>query len=185
MKVNVGVSNRHVHLTKETYEQLFKEELKPLFPLSQKNEYASDKTVTLKGPKGKIDNVRILGPFRSYNQVEVSNSDAYLLGINPPVRKSGDLKQAEKITIYYQDKEITLEESCILAQTHLHLNPTLAKELNVKDGQKVKVHCQTEREGILIAHVKVKDNGVLDLHIDKDQANAFLLKNHDEVEVEL
>ena len=105
-KVPVGISNHHVHLTKETYEQLFHEKIEKLKDLKQTGEYASKQTVTIKGPKGEIEKVRILGPFRSYNQVEISNSDAFILGIKPPVRKSGDLENAEKITIIGENGSI-------------------------------------------------------------------------------
>ena len=100
MKISVGVSNRHCHLTKEVYEKLFgKSELTFKRALNQPGQFAAEETVIIKGPKGSIEKVRVLGPFRSYNQVEVSKTDAYKLGINPPVRKSGHLDGASELEI--------------------------------------------------------------------------------------
>ena len=121
MKVNIGVSNRHVHLTQKVYNELFGDEITPDFFVHQKNEFASLHFVTLVGPKGKIEHVRVMGPCRDYNQVEIAKSDAILLGICPPVRDSGDLCGACDIIVEYK-KQVSLKECCILANTHLHMN---------------------------------------------------------------
>ena len=183
MKIKVSISNHHVHLTKEIYNKLFNKEMEKDFDVSQNNEYASTDYVTLKTSSGQIPHVRVMGPCRSYNQVEISASDAYVLGINPPVRKSGDLTNAESVYVMANGKEQLLPNCCILAQAHLHLNPSDAKKLNVVDNQMIDVVIDKERKGIIKAFVKVKDNGVMDLHLDRDEANAFLLKNGDEVEI--
>ena len=183
MKIKVSISNRHVHLTKEVYDKLFNKEMVKDFDISQNNEYASTDYVTLKTSKGQISHVRVMGPCRSYNQVEILASDAYVLGINPPVRKSGDLVNSESVYVLANGKEELLSSCCILAQAHLHLNPSEAKKLNLVDNQMIDVVIDGRRKGIIKAFVKVKDNGVKDLHIDRDEANAFLLKNGDEVEI--
>src|SRR5574344_481521 len=121
-KVPVGISNRHVHLTRETYFQLFKEELVNVRDLKQLEEFAGDKFVNLKGPKGEIDHVRVLGPYRNYNQVEVSPADAYSLGITPPVSHSGQLENASPITIVGEIGEVSLEHAAIMAQCHIHMS---------------------------------------------------------------
>lgn len=182
-KVKVGISNHHVHLTKETYEKLFQEEYEKLKDLKQTGEFATNKTISIEGPKGQIKNVRILGPFRNYNQVEISKSDAFILGLNPPVRKSGDLKDSETITLRSDKNTITLENSCILAENHIHMNYEDLKKYNVCDNEVVEVHMKGERKGILYAHVKASEKGVLEFHIDRDEANAFLLNNDEELEV--
>jgi putative phosphotransacetylase len=181
--VKVGVSNRHVHLTKEVYDKLFSTELLKVHDLSQLGEFASDKFVTLKTEKGIIEHVRVVGPTRKYNQVEISSSDAYKLGLNPPVRRSGDLSLSANITLIGELGSIDLKECCILADRHVHMNQKLADELGLKDREQVKILVPGDKACILFAHVKISDNGVYELHIDIDDANACGLKNGDEVEI--
>ena len=183
-KVTVGISNHHVHLTKEVYEELFDSSFEVVKQLTQKGEFATNKMVTLEGPNGQIERVRFLGPFRSYNQVEITATDAHLLGIHPPVCKSHDLQNAETITLIGEKGKVTLEKACILAQCHVHMNYDDLNTYGVKDEEVVKVHVQGKREGIFYAHIKASLNGVLDFHIDRDEANAFLLQDQDEVFVE-
>lgn len=183
IKVSVGISNRHIHLTKEVYEMLFDEELTVKNYLNQPGEFASNQTVTIKTAKARIDNVRILGPFRNYNQVEISKSDAYLLGLNPPVRTSGDLDGSETITLLYDDKSITLENACIIANRHIHMNNEKALELGLTNNQEVRVKINGEKSGIINAYTKITDNGYFEMHIDRDDANAFLLNNNEMVEI--
>ncbi len=183
IRVSIGVSNRHVHLTKEVYEALFQEEITVKSYLNQPGEFASNQTVTIKTDKAEINNVRVLGPFRGYNQVEISKSDAYLLGLNPPVRTSGDLASSETITLVKGNKSITLNDSCIIANRHIHMNNEKAQELGVYNNQEVNVKITGEKSGIVSAFVKITDNGYFEMHIDRDDANAFLLNNNDEVEI--
>ncbi len=182
-KVKVGVSNRHVHLTEDVYNQLFQFPLTKKQDLSQIGDFAANETVTLKTEKGSIQNVRIIGPFRNYNQVEISNSDARKLGIHPPVRKSGELENSEEITILGEIGSVTLKDVCILSERHIHMSPFEAKIWKVKDKQKVQVKINGSKSGILDAYIKISENGVLAFHVDIDDANAFLLEQNDEVEV--
>lgn len=184
-KVKVGISNRHVHLTEEVYNRLFDCPLTKKKDLTQIGDFASNEVVTLKTEKGTIEHVRIIGPYRSYNQVEISRSDARKLRINPPVRKSGDLESSETITIVGEKSEITLDNVCIVAERHIHLNPDLAREWQVEDGELVQVSIKGDKSCILDAHIKVSENGVLAFHIDTDDANAAMLNQDDEVEVVL
>lgn len=184
-KIKVGVSNHHVHLNKETYNQLFEEEIEIDRNLHQIGEFAAKQFVSLKTEKGVIERVRVVGPLRNYNQVEISNSDAYRLGLNPPVRKSGDIKNSENITIIGPKGEVFLESVCILAERHVHLNVKEQKELNVKDEQEVKIIVDGPRSAILSARFKVSENGYQELHLDLDEANALLLKEGDEVTIEI
>lgn len=183
IKVFVEVSNRHMHLTEEIYNKLFNTPLDKKKDLSQKGEFASTKTVTIETSKNKIENVRIVGPFRNYNQVEISKSDARILGISPPVRKSGNILDSEAITVTGELGSINLDNCCILAENHIHMNLEDAKKYGVEDNQIVKVLVNGERKAIIYSHIKVSDNGVLKFHIDIDEANAFLLKQDDFVEV--
>lgn len=183
MKVSIGVSARHVHVTKEVFKELFgSEELTVFKPINQPGMFASNEMVTIKTSKGEFNNVRILGPFRSYNQVEISKTDAYTLGLNPPVRKSGDLIGAEEITIIGPLGEITLN-CCIIANRHIHITTKEANELGIKDDQRVLIKISTEKRGVIEAFYKVSDEAYKELHIDLDDANAFLLKQGDEVEI--
>lgn len=182
-KVKVGISNRHVHLTEEIYNQLFQSSLTKKKDLSQLGDFAANECVTLKTEKGILENVRIVGPFRSYNQVEISKSDARKLGLNPPVRKSGNLLNSETITIVGEIGGITLKDACILSERHIHMSPFEAKIWKVEDEQVVQVKINGDKSGVLDAHIKISENGVLAFHIDTDDANAFLLEQNEEVEV--
>ena len=179
----IAISNRHIHLTKEIYEKLFDEPLSMKKPISQIGEFASNLTLTIKGPKGMIEKVRVMGPHRDYNQVEVSKSDAYILGLEPPVRESGDLEDSETITLITPKNEITLENVCILAERHVHMNDKMAEELGLKNDDLVKLIINNDKGGEMEAFVKIKSNGFFEIHIDRDDANAFLLKTGDEVEI--
>ncbi len=182
MKVKVGVSNHHVHLTKETFEILFGKNaiLHKKYDLKQKGQYSCLETVTLKTSKAIIENVRLIGPLRAYNQVEILSSDAKLLGINPPIRNSGDLANSESITIIGPNGQINLENGCIIANRHIHINSRA--KCKYQDGNIVKVKT---KDNIIIdnVHIKKDDTFSLQMHIDKDEASLFNLKNDDIVEI--
>ena len=177
----VGVSNHHVHLTEDVYKRLFSAPLTKKRDLHQIGEFASNQLVAIETEKGRISNVRVVGPLRDYNQVEISRSDAYTLGINPPVRRSGVLENSESITIIGEKDSITLENVCIVSNRHVHMNETLAKELGVVDNQMVQIKVLGDKSCILDAFIKISDNGYFELHLDLDDANAAGLKNGDEV----
>ena len=124
MKISIGVSNRHVHLTREHLNVLFGEgyELEKKNDLTQPGQYASTALVTIKTEKSQISNVRVLGPIRDYTQVEVSKDDALLLGINPPVRDSGDLENSESVYLEGPCGKIFKKNCCIRANRHIHCN---------------------------------------------------------------
>lgn len=181
--ITVGISNHHVHLTEETYNMLFSTPIKKKNDLHQIGEFASEQMVTIETEKGRIERVRVLGPFRTYNQVEISRTDAYQLGICPPVRKSGDLQDSETVTLIGDKGKVTLKNSCILANRHVHMNPDIAKNLKVSDNQQVKFIVNGDKACIWYAYIKISDNGFYELHIDFDDANSVGLKNGDEVEM--
>ena len=184
VKVKVGISNRHVHLNMEDYQKLFQD-----IPLTKRNDltqpgmFACNETVTIKGSKRSIENVRVLGPIRNYTQVEVSKTDAYVLGVNPPVRNSGDLEGASLITIIGPKGEVT-KEACIIAARHIHVDEKIRKEYHLENVCEVSVRINGEKSGI-IDHVYLKDSeeAYFELHLDTDEGNAFLLQQGNEVEI--
>ena len=182
MKVKVGISNRHVHITKKDFKTLFgKETLDIKNELYQPGYFSSTKTVTIKTNKDKIENVRILGPFRKYTQVEISKTDSYKLGINPPIRQSGDLKDAEKITIVGPQGEITIP-CCIIPTRHIHISKEdYKKYFNSKKTCSIKI--EKEKTTILEnIELKIENKALAELHLDTDDGNACLLKQGEEIE---
>jgi putative phosphotransacetylase len=184
-KVNVAISNRHVHLTKETYYKLFDKEITKRNDLNQIGQFAANETVEIINGENSIKNVRIVGPFRTYDQVEISKSDARKLKLNPPVRTSGDLAGSETITIKTDKASITLNECCIIADRHIHFNTNEAEKYHVKNKDKLKIHILGEKRGTIEAFAKVSDDGFYEAHLDTDDANAFLLNTGDELIVEI
>ena len=170
--VPIGVSARHIHLTQEHVEALFG----PGYQLTKKKDlmggqFASNETVTIVGLKLRaIENVRILGPVRKASQVEVSATDAIKLGMNVPVRESGDVAGS---AIVGPKGAIYLKEGCIVAMRHIHMSPKDAQAAGVKDGQIVSVKADNER-GTIFNQVKIRvdDSFTLEMHIDTDEANA-------------
>lgn len=182
MKVSIGVSNRHVHLTKEHLNILFGEgyELQKKVDINQPGQYASTDVVTIKTDKSEISNVRILGPIRKYTQVEISKTDAYKLGLNPPVRDSGDLIGSSPITIIGPKGRVDVNEGCIIASRHIHILPSQMKSYGLGGKEFVNVKINGEKGGILAnVKLKVSDEAYFELHIDTDDANAHLIKNGD------
>lgn len=177
-KVSMNISARHVHLTKEAHAKLFEHDLTVRNPLNQVGQFAANETVTVKTDKGVFENVRIIGPLRSYNQVELSMTDARKLGIKPPVRKSGNLNGAEMVTIATEKGEIT-EACCIIADRHVHMNPAKAQELGVVDDEVLKLAIPGDKSGVIDVHAKVSDDGYYEVHLDTDDANAFLINPGD------
>ena len=182
MKVSIAISNRHVHLTQKHFNILFGEDciLEKKNDLSQPGQFASTLKVTIKTDKASIENVRIVGPIRSYTQVEISKTDAYKLGINPPVRDSGDLIGSEGITIVGPKGEIHIKEGCILASRHIHLMPSQIELYGLKGKDTVSVLLNGEKGGrIDNVHLKVSEKAYFELHLDTDDANAHLINNND------
>ena len=178
--IPIAASNRHIHLSPTDVERLFGKgyELKKIKNLSQPGQFACEETVTLIGPKGKIEKVRVLGPARGDTQVEVSLYDGYTLGVKPPIRNSGDIKGTAPITIQGPKGQIMIEEGLICAARHIHMHPDDAKFYNVKDGQRVQVETNGER-GLIFNNVliRVSPKYSLEMHIDIDEANAAQITN--------
>ncbi len=186
MRISVGVSNRHIHLTNEDYKTLFGNmEFTKRNDLNQPGMFASELTVTLVGPKREIPNVRVLGPLRTYTQVEISKTDSYTLGVKPPVRNSGDLEGADEITIVGPNGTIKANVA-IIAARHIHVDKNIRKEHNLEGIDIVSVKKPGEKGGIIDnVYLKDSEEAYFELHLDTDDANAHLLKQDDEVEIVL
>jgi len=184
--VPIGISNRHIHISQEDLEKLFGKnyELTNIKNLVQTGEFAAEETLTIKGPKDNLEKVRILGPTRPATQVEISQTDSFKLGINVPVRQSGQVEGTPGCILVGPKGEVEIKEGVIVADRHIHMSPDDAQKFNVKDGDRVSVHIDGARE--LTFHnvlVRVKSSFVLEFHIDTDEANACLVKNNDMVSV--
>lgn len=185
MKIKVGISNRHVHLSKEDLQLLFGKnfELEKLRDLTQKSDFCSKQTVDLINGDKRIDNVRVVGPCRTNTQVEITKTEAKVLGINPPRRNSSDLENASKITI--QGPISKIKRNCvIIANRHIHMSEADALKLGYKNNDIVRVKLYGEKGGILDnVYVKISKDYQLELHIDVDDANTYLVKKGDYAEI--
>lgn len=182
--IPVGVSNRHVHLSPEDVGELFGSgySLTPMRPLSQPGQFAAQEQVTLLGPKGVIQGVRILGPARGSSQVEISKTDGFHLGIQPPVRVSGDIEGTPGITIIGPKGLVALEKGAIIAKCHVHMSEQEAKKFDVQQGDSLILQTTGERSiSFMDVTVRVDSRYILDFHIDTDEANAANLKTGDHI----
>lgn len=182
MTVPVGVSARHIHLTQADVETLFGLG----YQLTKKKDlmggqFAANEQCTLVGLKLRaIENVRILGPVRSKSQVEISATDARTLGVNAPLRQSGDTVGSAPIALVGPKGVLYLDEGCIVAARHIHMTPEEANAVSLKDGDYVSVRMGNER-GAVLDHVKIRvdESFSLEMHIDTDEANACQVKQGD------
>ena len=181
-EIPVGISNRHIHLTKEDLETLFGAgyELTHLKDLSQPGQYACKETLTIVGPSMRaIEGVRVLGPLRKASQVEISVTDSYVLKVKPPVRESGKLDGSAPITIIGPKGIVKLNQGCIIANRHIHMSPDDAARFGVKDGDYIDVDAMsgTKRTRWFDVQVRVHPDFRLEMHVDTDDANAVGFKN--------
>lgn len=184
LKIPVGVSNRHFHVSQEDLEILFgtNYELTKKSDLKQPGQYACNETVTIRGPKGEFNKVRILGPVRKQSQVEISKTDSFRLGIRPPIRESGCLSGTPGLEVVGPKGTVVLQEGAIIALRHIHMTPSQAQAMGVKDKDIVEVETFGERHGIFgDVLVRVSDQFSLEMHVDVDEANACALSNNDYV----
>ncbi len=178
--VELEASGRHVHVTKEQAQQLFGHDLTPDRPLSQPGQFLSKERLTVIGPKGEFTNVAVLGPARKEAQVEISMTDARVLGLQPPVRESGNVEGSPGVVLRGPKASIAIDRGVIIAQRHLHLTPEAARNFGVKDKQTVKLQTFTKRplifDGVL---VRVREDFATRAHLDFDEANACAMEKGD------
>ncbi len=171
--IPVELSAHHVHLSAADVERLFGKDLTPVRELSQPGQFLCQERVRLVGPSGTLDKIAILGPARGKTQVEISMTDARVLGVNPPTRQSGDTTGSSPVQIVTDRDSLTIEEGLIIAARHLHMHPDDAGRLGVKDKDMVRIRVGDLRavvfESVL---VRVNENYRLAMHIDFDEGNA-------------
>ena len=178
----VNISNRHWHCSSETFESLFGKGASPtnIRDLIQPGQYACKETVTLKGPKGEIKKARLIGPFRSYDQIELARTDCVALGIDAPARDSGNVKGSAPITLIGPAGEARLAEGAIVQMRHVHFHPTEAAEYGVKNMELAKIRVgRAPRDGVLTILCRVREDMKLECHLDTDEGNALGVKNGD------
>ncbi|PLW76839.1 phosphate propanoyltransferase [Cohaesibacter celericrescens] len=184
--VPIGVSNRHIHLSRPDLDALFGpgSDLTRKKAMKQPGQYAAEETVILRGPKGEIGKVRVLGPLRKETQIEVSIADGFTLGIKAPLRMSGQLEASAGIEVVGPNGSVKKEDGVIVAQRHIHMLPETARSLGIKNGEEVSVEIGGPRGGIM-HHVAIRaaEASGLEMHIDIEEANAFGLKNDDHVRI--
>jgi len=186
LKIPIGVSGRHAHVSREDLDVLYGEgyQLTAVKELSQPGQFAAQETVDLVTEKGTFKNVRILGPVRKQSQVEIALTDAVKLGIKPPVRDSGDLKGSPGVTLVGPKGSVQMHEGVIAACRHIHMTPADAANMGLQDKEVVQVRCGSER-GLIFDQVlvRVSPSYQLEMHIDTDEGNAGMVKTGEIVEV--
>ena len=178
-QVPVGISVRHIHLTRADVDKLFGYgyQLTPKKALSQPGQFACEECLDVIGPKGELKRVRILGPERSATQIELAQTDCRTIGVNAPVRSSGDTKGTPGVTLRGPLGELTVPEGVIVADRHLHMTPAQAAAFGLADGDRVQIRIHGLQPGIMGGVlVRASNKCALDFHIDTDDGNAFLLK---------
>ena len=171
--VPLEASGRHVHVTEEQAKTLFGHGLTPKRPLSQPGQYLANERVTVMGPKGKMENVAVLGPARKEAQVEISLTDGRSLGIMPPIQPSGKVSGSPGCILVGPQGQVGLKQGVIAAQRHIHMTPEDAAHMKVRDNQTVKLQVYSARplifEDVL---VRVSPEFATFAHLDYDEANA-------------
>lgn len=171
--VELEASGRHVHVTKAQALELFGHTLTPKRPLSQPGQFLANERVTVIGPKGSFQNVAVLGPERREAQVEISLTDARTLGVDAPLRISGDVSGTPGAILETERSRVHLQQGCLVAQRHIHLTPEDAKHFGVDDRQIVKLQTFTARPLVFgDVAVRVSPDFASYVHLDYDEANA-------------
>ena len=186
-RVPIAVSARHAHLSRATLDKLFGEDyqLRVRTWLSQTGQFAAEETVSLAGPRGRLDNVRLMGPPRAEDQVEISRSDEFVLGIAAPLRISGDLGGTPGVTIEGPAGSVSVDSGVNTARRHIHMSPEDAERLGLRHGDRVSVKVDTDGRDLVFGDVAVRvaPGFRLELHLDTDEANAAGLSSGDTGEI--
>ena len=181
MNIPVGISNRHVHLTEDVWKKIFgDEEITVRNYLNQPGQFASNMTVDIMVNDNRIDHVRVVGPLREYNQVEIDDSDAKILGAVPPRKQSGDLDESLPVTVIGPRGSILLGKGLIRSDAHIHMDPETAIKMNLVNKEVVCVFKNGVK--LLDAKIKILDNSYIEMHIDKDEEILYDLHQGDIVE---
>lgn len=186
LDIPIGISNRHVHLSQRDLEVLFGKDyrLTSMKDLKQPGQFACKETVTVCGPKGAIEKVRVLGPVRSQSQVEILLGDNFKLGLRATPEMSGNLKGTSGATVVGPKGSIQLGEGVIVAQRHIHMMPEDAVKFGVHDGQMVSILCNGSRSGILNdVVIRANKNSALECHLDTEEANALGLNENSYIQI--
>ena len=188
MLVPIGVSKKHVHLSRADMDILFGEgsELHPIKDMKQPGQYACEECVGIRGPRGEFKKLRVLGPLRPETQVEISLTDARAIGVKAPIAESGKLDGTPGCEIIGPCGTVTIDKGVIVALRHIHMTPVEAKKWGLKDGDVVNVSTLGGERNATLGDVlvRVSDKYALEMHIDIDEANACCLGNDDLVVIE-
>jgi len=183
VRIPVAISARHVHLTESAIEALFCDQyhLHVHAGLVQPGQFAAEECVTLIGPHGRIPHVRIVGPPRTENQVELSRTDALTLGIKAPVRESGDLAGTPGILVEGPRGSVKLDSGVICPLRHVHVCPEEAARLGFKDQDRIELAAESDDRRMLFRDVVVRVSPAyrLEMHLDTDEGNAAGLQSGD------
>lgn len=182
LSIPIETSARHIHITETDFKTLFGADTKLTYikELSQPGQYACKERLTVVGPKGRFENVVILGPFRSATQIEISVTDARKLGLPSVIRQSGDLVETPGCTLIGPAGQIELQEGVIVAKRHIHMTPIDAIRSHVKDNDIVFVITTSYERSLIFSDVvvRVSPSYRLAMHVDTDEANAFANDDH-------
>lgn len=185
--IPLGISNRHIHLSQQDLERLFGKnyELTNIKNLKQPGQFACEETVTLCGPKGAIEKIRVLGPVRKQSQVEILLGDNYKLGLKAIPGMSGELRGTPGATIVGPRGSVQLQEGVIVAQRHIHMTLEDAEKFGVYDGQVVNIACDGTRPGVLYGVVvRANNSSALECHLDTEEANALGLNGKSRIQIQ-
>lgn len=175
-KLEINASNKHIHLDQDDLDKLFGKGYELTFKkaLKQPGQFASEEKVQVIGPKGFFPGIRVLGPLRKDTQLELALTDCRQIGIDAPIRESGNVKGTPGCRLVGPKGEVELEYGVIVAKRHAHFSPEDAKEAGVENGQIVKIKIESEERTTIYDDVvcRVSDSCATEVHVDTDEANA-------------
>ena len=177
LKIPIETSARHIHVSEKDFKKLFGEDasLHYVHELSQPGQYLCQERITVVGPRGRFENVAILGPYRKETQIELSMTDTRKIGLPGIIRQSGHTAGPPGCKLVGPKGTIELEKGVIVANRHIHMTPLDASRAHVKANDEVFVITQSYERGLIFADVVVRVSPTikLSMHVDTDEANAF------------
>ncbi len=176
-KIPIEISARHVHLSQKDFEYLFGEgaEPTPVKELSQPGQYLAAERINIIGPKGRFDNIAVLGPCRKETQIELAITDTRKMGVKSVIRQSGDIEDTPGCILEANGKTLEIDKGVIVAKRHIHMTPSDAIRLHVEDNDEVFVITESYERALIYADVvvRVHKDYRLAMHVDTDEGNAF------------